>query len=86
MFIPDKECARPDLIASTGDFLRIWQIKEDKVQLLKLLNNVRLQSLTLPPHIRRLYCMQHAEACNDILSNHDVQYIVAQTMRVKLIV
>lgn len=42
MFIPDKEGARPDLLASTGDFLRIWQIKEEKVQLLKLLNNVSL--------------------------------------------
>ena len=40
MFIPDKECAKPDLIASTGDFLRIWAVKEDRVQLCKLLNNV----------------------------------------------
>ena len=41
MFIPDKDCMRPDLVATSGDFLRIWQIKEDTVQLLKLLNNVR---------------------------------------------
>ena len=40
MFIPDKECVHPDLIATTGDYLRIWQVKEDEVQLLKLLNNV----------------------------------------------
>ena len=42
MFIPDKECVHPDLIATTGDYLRIWQVKEDEVQLLKLLNNVSL--------------------------------------------
>ena len=41
MFIPDKEGSRPDLLATTGDFLRIWQVSDDGVQLHKLLNNVR---------------------------------------------
>ena len=41
MFIPDKENSRPDLLATTGDFLRIWQVSDDGVQLHKLLNNVR---------------------------------------------
>ena len=41
MFIPDKEGSRPDLLATTGDFLRIWQVGEDSVQMHKLLNNVR---------------------------------------------
>ncbi len=40
MFIPDKDCTRPDLLATTGDFLRIWHVGEDGVQLQKLLNNV----------------------------------------------
>ena len=40
MFIPDKDCTRPDLLATTGDFLRIWHLGEDGVQLQKLLNNV----------------------------------------------
>lgn len=44
MFIPDKDCIHPDLVATTGDYLRIWQVKEDSVQLLKLLNNVRFGS------------------------------------------
>ena len=26
MFIPDKECQKPDLLATTGDYLRIWQV------------------------------------------------------------
>ena len=42
MFMPDKEGAQPDLLATTGDYLRIWQLKEDGTQLVKLLNNVRL--------------------------------------------
>ena len=40
MFMPDKEGAQPDLLATTGDYLRIWQLKEDGTQLVKLLNNV----------------------------------------------
>lgn len=39
MFIPDKESEKPDLLATTGDNLRIWRIEEDKVELKSLLNN-----------------------------------------------
>ncbi|KAG0563425.1 hypothetical protein M758_8G029200 [Ceratodon purpureus] len=39
MFIPDKESEKPDLMATTGDNLRIWQIHEDKVELKSVLNN-----------------------------------------------
>lgn len=39
MFIPDKESQKPDLLATTGDNLRIWQIHEDKVELKSVLNN-----------------------------------------------
>jgi WD repeat-containing protein 68 len=41
MFIPDKESEKPDLMATTGDNLRIWQIHEDKVELKSVLNNRR---------------------------------------------
>ena len=41
MFVPDKEGAQPDLLATTGDYLRIWKVTEDGVVLNKLLNNVR---------------------------------------------
>lgn len=41
MFIPDKECNCPDLVATTGDYLRIWQLTEEGTTLQKLLNNVR---------------------------------------------
>lgn len=38
MFIPDKESEKPDLMATTGDNLRIWQIHDDKVELKSELN------------------------------------------------
>ncbi|BBN10765.1 DDB1- and CUL4-associated factor 7 [Marchantia polymorpha subsp. ruderalis] len=37
MFVPDKEGTKPDLLATTGDHLRIWQIYEDEVRLKSLL-------------------------------------------------
>lgn len=30
VFVPDKECQRPDLLASASDFLRLWQISENE--------------------------------------------------------
>jgi len=29
MFVPDKDCQHEDLMATTGDFLRIWKINEE---------------------------------------------------------
>ena len=40
MFIPDLEGSRPDLLATTGDFLRLWRVTDEGVALEKLLNNV----------------------------------------------
>jgi WD repeat-containing protein 68 len=43
MWIPDKSTQRADLIATTGDYLRIWEVSgDDKVNLKALLNNVLL--------------------------------------------
>lgn len=42
-WLPDKTGTRPDLLATTGDFLRIWRAKEQGgAELKALLNNVRL--------------------------------------------
>ena len=41
MFLPSKETNHPDLMATTGDYLRIWLVQEEGVILQKLLNNVR---------------------------------------------
>ncbi|WRX20291.1 WD40 repeat - like 10 [Theobroma cacao] len=40
IFIPDKECQKPDLLATSSDFLRIWRISDDhsRVELKSLLN------------------------------------------------
>nr|UWK01869.1 WD40 repeat [Erythronium umbilicatum]UWK01870.1 WD40 repeat [Erythronium umbilicatum] len=38
MFVPDRDCLRPDLLATSADFLRIWRINDDGVQLHSLLN------------------------------------------------
>ncbi|KAL0013901.1 hypothetical protein SO802_000970 [Lithocarpus litseifolius] len=38
IFIPDKECTKPDLLATSSDFLRIWRISDDRVELKSLLN------------------------------------------------
>jgi WD repeat-containing protein 68 len=41
MWIPDKNSTKPDLLATTGDYLRIWQVGDDnKITLKSLLNNV----------------------------------------------
>ncbi|PIA40689.1 hypothetical protein AQUCO_02400034v1 [Aquilegia coerulea] len=40
IFIPDKECQKPDLLATSGDFLRLWRISDDNsgVELKSVLN------------------------------------------------
>lgn len=48
-FIPDKEGTRPDLLATTGEFLRIWRINEGEgVQLERLLNNNKQSEFCAP--------------------------------------
>ncbi|CAG7860019.1 unnamed protein product [Brassica rapa] len=41
IFIPDKECQRPDLLATSSDFLRLWRIADDhsRVELKSCLNS-----------------------------------------------
>jgi WD repeat-containing protein 68 len=41
MFCPDPDTSRPDLLASTGDHLRVWRVGEEGVALDRLLSNVR---------------------------------------------
>ena len=48
LFIPDKECSKEDLVATTGDYLRVWNIKEDGVQLKSLLNNNKNSEICAP--------------------------------------
>lgn len=49
MFIPDKECTKEDLLATTGDYLRIWQVSDDnEIQLKSLLNNNKSSEFCAP--------------------------------------
>ncbi|CAL5224078.1 g6704 [Coccomyxa viridis] len=48
MFMPDREGAQPDLLATTGDYLRIWQLKENGTHLIKLLNNNKNSEFSAP--------------------------------------
>lgn len=38
MFFPSDGAANPDLIATSGDYLRIWEIHDDRIELKSLLN------------------------------------------------
>lgn len=41
-WIPDQKASSPELVAMTGDFLRIWEVGDDNASRLKcVLNNVR---------------------------------------------
>lgn len=47
MWIPDRTGTRQDLLATTGDFLRVWKAKDSGgAELKSLLNNVRLSLST----------------------------------------
>jgi len=48
MFIPDKECTKPDLLATTGDYLRIWNVTDEKVELKAVLNNKQNSEFCAP--------------------------------------
>jgi WD repeat-containing protein 68 len=48
MFIPDKEGSHDDLLASTGDYLRIWHIGDEGVSLRALLNNNKTSEFCAP--------------------------------------
>lgn len=39
MFFPSEDTMNPDIIATSGDYLRLWQIHEDRIELKALLNS-----------------------------------------------
>ena len=50
MWIPDKVGDRTDLLATTGDYLRIWEVQPGtgNVQMRKLLNNNKNSEFCAP--------------------------------------
>jgi len=49
MFIPDKSKSREDLLATTGDYLRLWKIADDgNIKMTSLLNNNKNSEFCAP--------------------------------------
>ena len=47
-FIPDVECGKEDLVATSGDYLRVWNITDDGVAMRCLLNNSKKSEFCAP--------------------------------------
>lgn len=47
-WIPDRSATRPDLLGTTGDYMRLWEVKDDKVELKCLLNNNKNSEFCAP--------------------------------------
>eukprot|EP01113_Clastostelium_recurvatum_P045757 TRINITY_DN7912_c0_g1_i1.p1 TRINITY_DN7912_c0_g1~~TRINITY_DN7912_c0_g1_i1.p1 ORF type:complete len:327 (+),score=82.95 TRINITY_DN7912_c0_g1_i1:126-1106(+) len=48
MWMPDRKGDRPDLVATTGDYLRIWEVMDDGIQMKSLLNNNKSSEFCAP--------------------------------------
>ncbi|KAM7255135.1 hypothetical protein ACFE04_020376 [Oxalis oulophora] len=48
MFFPSQETSNPDLIATSGDYLRLWEIHDDRIELKSLLNNNKESEFNSP--------------------------------------
>jgi len=48
MWIPDKLGARADLIGTTGDYMRLWEVVDKKIELKCLLNNNKNSEFCAP--------------------------------------
>eukprot|EP00667_Euglena_gracilis_P015438 EG_transcript_16066 len=50
MFLPNMETSRPDLVATTGDYLRLWNVNEDSTSITAktLLNNNKKTDFCAP--------------------------------------
>ena len=42
IFIPNEECTKPDLLATSSDFLCVWRISNDRVKLKTSLTEQRI--------------------------------------------
>ncbi|XP_017482468.1 PREDICTED: DDB1- and CUL4-associated factor 7-like [Rhagoletis zephyria] len=48
MWIPDSRCALPDLLATSGDYLRLWRVSDNGVSMESLLNNNKNSDFCAP--------------------------------------
>ena len=74
MFLPDRDSSRADLLATTGDFLRIWHVSESGVRLEKLLNTVRLA-----PRLKQVSVLWAPDSHSCVLQNKNTDYCAPLT-------
>eukprot|EP01028_Stygiella_incarcerata_P012044 TRINITY_DN7231_c0_g1_i1.p1 TRINITY_DN7231_c0_g1~~TRINITY_DN7231_c0_g1_i1.p1 ORF type:complete len:331 (-),score=64.49 TRINITY_DN7231_c0_g1_i1:292-1284(-) len=48
MFLPSRSTSEKDMIATTGDYLRLWDVKEDSVEMKCCLNNNKSSEFCAP--------------------------------------
>eukprot|EP00049_Salpingoeca_infusionum_P018149 m.355957 g.355957 ORF g.355957 m.355957 type:complete len:333 (+) comp17395_c0_seq1:315-1313(+) len=48
MWMPEESDERPDLLATTGDYLRIWKVEEESTKMESLLNNNKSSEFCAP--------------------------------------
>jgi len=48
VWMPDRPGSRPDLLATTGDYLRLWKVEKDRVSMECLLNNNKNSEFCAP--------------------------------------
>jgi hypothetical protein len=53
MWMPDKMGTHSDLLATTGDYLRLWEVGDNGVELKSLLNNVSARKMI--DNVSRVY-------------------------------
>lgn len=50
MWLPDKAVRRLDLLGTSGDYMRIWEVKDNSVHLVHTLTNVALCGVLVCVH------------------------------------
>nr|DAD28884.1 TPA_asm: hypothetical protein HUJ06_030352 [Nelumbo nucifera] len=48
MFFPSEDTLNPDIIATSGDYLRLWEIHDDRIELRALLNGNKSSGFNSP--------------------------------------
>ncbi len=48
MWSPDKSSSREDIVATTGDYLRLWKVENDEIKMKAMLNNNKTSPYCAP--------------------------------------
>lgn len=61
MWIPDSKGVYPDLLATSGDYLRVWRCVENETRLECILNNVSVQIIIFTKLFKLIECRLFVE-------------------------